>query len=237
MDDLNRLLPVLLRKNGTADIRVIGVSMEPQLFEGDSIKVCACDTYAPSDILVYFYQGKLLVHRLLKKENGICYCKGDNALRLEDVPQSEVLGKVVSVNGEPPTPWPPWKLEFSLAMHRLCVFHGHDPVKTRQDPLYKIYQTIILRKEVNNMLYQKNAAMDYIPTDENTLVVFDPDSGNTHILDETAADILGCMEPPCDLETLLWRLCAIYEATPDDIRADVEEFLADMAQKKVVQAQ
>ena len=84
------------------------------------------------------------------------------------------------------------------------------------------------------MLYHKNTNMDYIPSDETSLAVFDPDTGDTHFFDETGIDILSCLENPCNLETLLERLCDIYDATPDDIREDVIEFLDDVVAKKVV---
>lgn len=87
------------------------------------------------------------------------------------------------------------------------------------------------------MIYAKNKNMDYIPTDDTTTAIFDPDSGDTLFLDETATDILNALEEPCDLETLLARLCQIYDASPEDIRADVEEFLAGLIEKKVIEVQ
>ena len=87
------------------------------------------------------------------------------------------------------------------------------------------------------MIYTKNKDMDYIPTDDTTVAIFDPDSGDTLFLDETATDILNALEDPCDLETLLVRLCEIYYALPDDIRGDVKEFLADLIEKKVIVVQ
>ena len=85
------------------------------------------------------------------------------------------------------------------------------------------------------MKYQKNPNMDYIPTDETSLAVFDPESGDTHFFDETAIDILNCLDEPCDLPTLLNRLCEIYDATPDNIREDVQAFLVECVSKKVVE--
>lgn len=84
------------------------------------------------------------------------------------------------------------------------------------------------------MIYTKNNNMDYIPTDDTTVAIFDPESGDTLFLDETATDILNALDDPCELETLLVRLCEIYDASPDDIRCDVEEFLADLIEKKVI---
>ncbi len=85
------------------------------------------------------------------------------------------------------------------------------------------------------MVYKKNENMDYIQSDETSLAVFDPDTGDTHFFDENGIDILNILSEPCDLDTLLSKLCAIYDVTPDAIKTDVEEFLSDTTQKKVVE--
>ena len=84
------------------------------------------------------------------------------------------------------------------------------------------------------MIYGLNKNMDFIPTDDTTTAIFDPESGDTYLLDETATDIVNALEEPCDLETLLLRLCEIYNASSDDIRDDVVEFLGDLTEKKIV---
>ena len=76
--------------------------------------------------------------------------------------------------------------------------------------------------------------MDYISADEISLAVFDAESGDTHFFDETGVDILNCLDTPITLDKLLEKLCEIYDATPLDIRGDVEEFLAECITKKVV---
>ncbi len=77
--------------------------------------------------------------------------------------------------------------------------------------------------------------MDFIQTDDETsLAVFDPESGDTHFFDETGIGILNILTEPCTIEYLLKKLCETYDVTPDDIRLDVEEFLADTVSKKVV---
>lgn len=85
------------------------------------------------------------------------------------------------------------------------------------------------------MKYKTNEAMDYIQTDETSLAVFDPETGDTHFFDETGIDILNLLKEPCDLEQLLSSLSELYNVTPDEIQADVEEFLADTTEKKVVE--
>lgn len=84
------------------------------------------------------------------------------------------------------------------------------------------------------MLYQRNPLFDFISTTENSLAVFDPESSDIHFFDETGLDILDILQQPCTFETLLDKLCQLYDACPDDIRTDVEDFLTDVTKKKVV---
>ena len=84
------------------------------------------------------------------------------------------------------------------------------------------------------MNYVKNKKMDFIQTDDTSLAVYDPESGDTHFFDETGTDILSFLSEPCGLEELLEKLCGVYEATPGDIRGDVEEFLLEVMEKGVV---
>ena len=84
------------------------------------------------------------------------------------------------------------------------------------------------------MKYVKNTKMDSIQTDDTSLAVYDPESGDTHFFDETGTDILSFLSEPCGLEELLEKLCGVYEEVPGDIRGDVEEFLREVMEKGVV---
>lgn len=229
-----KLLCSQLRNGQNATISVSGISMNPTMCEGDDITVCAADSYAIGDILVFFYKEELLVHRLLKTEGDLFFCKGDNAFRLEDITYDSIAGKVMLHNKQPVSAPPPWLVPLSLQINRCFHQCGFSVEQTKQTALYRFYYQALWKTEDNDMLYRKNANMDYIPSDETSLAVFDPDTGDTHFFDETGIDILSCLESPCDLETLLTHLCDIYNATPDDIRKDVIEFLDDVVAKKVV---
>ena len=65
-------------------------------------------------------------------------------------------------------------------------------------------------------VYRKNEKMDFIRTDEYATAVFDPDSGCTHLVNDTGTGILDALDEPCN------------------IRPDVESFLKDMTSKGVV---
>lgn len=232
---LNKLLPALIRTNGQAEITISGISMQPTLQEGDTVTIKAYATYEPSDILVYFYKNEgLLIHRLLKKDTRY-YCKGDNAFRLEDISLENIIGKVTTVNGQPLAPWPTWKTELSYAVNRQFFRCHYDITKTKRTDIYRLYIALIFKKEGFNMIYKKNAKIDFIPKDETSLTAFDPGTGTTYFFNETAINILNALDEPCDIDELLAKLCRIYNLPLEETRSDVEEFLAYTVQKKVVE--
>ena len=85
---INKLLTSQLQSKTSIELYVSGNSMNPFIQEGDKITIIQELMYYPGDILVFVYKSKnILVHRLLKRENNIYFCKGDNSFRLEDIGQ------------------------------------------------------------------------------------------------------------------------------------------------------
>lgn len=82
--------------------------------------------------------------------------------------------------------------------------------------------------------YKKNSEMDFMEMDDGQLVVFDPESGDTHFIDEIGHDILENLSEGDTIDGVISALCEIYDATPEDINGDVSEFFEQMLQKKVV---
>ena len=84
------------------------------------------------------------------------------------------------------------------------------------------------------MVYQKNKNFDYIQSDNESLAVFDPEAGNVHFFDEVGIDILNILSAPHSLESLIQKLCGIYNVTPEQIENDVKEFINDTIEKRVI---
>lgn len=232
---VSKVLSAILKSKGQAEITVMGISMNPTLFEGDKVIIKKSNEYIIGDIIVFNYKNEgILIHRLLKYD-GRYFCKGDNALRLEDIEYNQIIGKAVLVNNTTIQPWDDWKVRLSYSLNREFVKLRYNMDKIKKSNIYRIYSVLILRKEENKMNYQKTDKMDFILSDETSLAVFDPESGNTYFFDETGIDILNCLDVPCDIQTLLEKLCNIYSVTPEDIRSDVEEFLADTVTKGIVE--
>lgn len=234
-DLLKRILFMKLRKGDDVDITVTGISMEPLLYAGDIVTLRHTDNYEIGDILAFVYKnGELLIHRLLEVKNGRYYCKGDNALRLEDITLDQIAGKAVLKNGAAfPSPNEAM-ITLSLLVNRAFRKSGYRADETRKSDIYRFYQQYMRKTEDLEMTYKINDSMDYISADATSLAVFDPESGDTHFFDETGIDILNCLNTPCTMQELLNKLCEIYDATADDIRADVYEFLAECISKRVV---
>lgn len=234
--EMNKLLPHLIRLKGQANVTVEGTSMEPYLFAGDVVTVEADDDYITGDILVFYYkEEKLLIHRLLDEVGGRYFCKGDNALRVEDVTGDQIVGKVTLVNGEPPESWFYWKIDLSRRVGKEFHRCRYDAAATKESKIYRLYQSLVLKRKDLAIMYQKNNDFTYIFTDETSLAIFDPESGDTHLLDEVGISILNNLNDPIGLEELLENLCKEYAATPEEIRGDVEEFLAEMVHKGIVE--
>lgn len=228
---IQKLLFVQTGAGRTIEIHVTGTSMNPILYENDIISIMKSDTYEIGDILVFVYKNnELLVHRLLDIQKGKYFCKGDNSFRLEDITKEQIIGKVINL------PQCSKRLIYlSYLVNRTFVKCRYDIDKTKETSIYKLYKKIILRNEENIMVYKKNESMDYIQADETSLAVFDSESGDTHFFDEAGIHILNILSEPCDMDTLIEKLCEIYEVTSDDIHDDVKEFLDDTVSKKVVE--
>jgi len=84
------------------------------------------------------------------------------------------------------------------------------------------------------MVYQKNKEMQYIQTDETSLSVYNPVTGDAIFFDAEGIDILNALDEPRDLEGLIAALCEIYDAAPNNIREYAEKFLKKLTEEKVV---
>lgn len=94
---LRNLINKYLPDKKSFTVCVNGDSMLPIIKNNDEVEVNILpeDQYKIGDILVFPYKDEgLIIHRLLKKRNGKCFCKGDNSLRLEDIDIHNIIGVV-----------------------------------------------------------------------------------------------------------------------------------------------
>ena len=86
----------ILQEGGTVAVTVSGYSMYPMLKNRRDCVVC--EKYRGDgrkyDVLLYKTDGKLVLHRVIKKhkKDGNFIIRGDNCLRKEYVPEKNVIG-------------------------------------------------------------------------------------------------------------------------------------------------
>lgn len=136
--EIQRILFLRSKIKKPFELTVAGISMLPILHEGDTITVCRKDFYEIGDILVFFYkQNELLVHRLLKIEKKRYYCKGDNAFRLEDISEEQILGAILLEND------PHHTMEFvcdSYQINRIFRKLKYNVEMAKQSTEYELYR-------------------------------------------------------------------------------------------------
>lgn len=84
------------------------------------------------------------------------------------------------------------------------------------------------------MKYIKNNSMEFLEIDDENVVVYDPESGDTHYISETGKAILSLLDEEIEFDELVSKLCEAYSAERDEIESDVREFLDELVEKKVV---
>lgn len=132
-----QLLILQSKRKQPFKLTIEGTSMLPVLHPGNCISICAKEDYIVGDILVFFYKNDtLLVHRLLKIENGRYFCKGDNSFRLEDVEKNAILGAVIQISDENNTPG---FIAASYEINRVFRRCGYDVEKTKLTHKYATY--------------------------------------------------------------------------------------------------
>ena len=84
------------------------------------------------------------------------------------------------------------------------------------------------------MKYIKNNSMEFLEIDDENIVVYDPESGDTHYISETGKAILSLLDEEIEFDELVSKLCEAYSAERDEIESDVREFLDELIGQKVV---
>lgn len=94
-----KILDLKLKKYDNLELIVEGISMLPDIKNGDTVIVEKSDSYNEDDIIVFNYNKEgLLIHRIISIKNNVFICKGDNSSRLERVKVNDILGKINNIN-------------------------------------------------------------------------------------------------------------------------------------------
>ena len=211
------------------ELIVSGTSMLPVLREGDTVQICGKEEYEAGDILVFLYkENEVLVHRLLKIEEGRYFCKGDNSFRLEDIAKEQIIGVVILEKDPHRTDT---FLKDSYQINRIFRRCKYDIEETKKTPEYLLYRQTYLRP---GWRYEFSPAVEVLEIDEENLAIYDSDSGDVHYIDETGKSILDLIGTGSTEEDLIVKLCEMYHADKEEIIGDVRDFLDELMQKKVI---
>lgn len=137
------LLSMQIQKELKAEISVKGISMLPTLKTGDIITIQRQKSYGVGNIIVFYYQRTVLVHRIVKKIGNEFCCKGDNAYGCELVSAEKVLGKVISVNTEAVCDWPKELTELSLMAGKAFQENNYDIESVKNTSAYQQYRKML----------------------------------------------------------------------------------------------
>ncbi len=81
--------------------RVVGKSMEPTLKNGQTVLISSVRSFKKGDVVIAFMNGKEVIKRITKKQNGQVYLEGDNKLKSTDskkhgwLVDNHVMGRVI----------------------------------------------------------------------------------------------------------------------------------------------
>ena len=113
--------------------------MEPFIRDGDELRLSFAEEFDISDLIVFEYEGAILVHRIVRCIDQCNFvCKGDNSFRLEYINLEDIIGKVTAINKKPVYKIP---LELVTVSYELGILFskGNNIDIIRNDPKYKKY--------------------------------------------------------------------------------------------------
>lgn len=84
---------------GYSCLKVITGSMEPEIKAGENVLIKKCKDYKIGDIITYITKDlEIITHRIISKEEGLYYTKGDanNVEDSEPILDNQIYGKVIA---------------------------------------------------------------------------------------------------------------------------------------------
>lgn len=122
----NAIFKTCLLSDSIEKIKSIGFSMEPIINQNDILGIHKEHSYNIGHIILFEYENKLLVHRIIDITNKYVICKGDNAFRLEYITEKNILGKVVEINGDKNPFLKPEIAPISKKIGEFYILHNYD---------------------------------------------------------------------------------------------------------------
>lgn len=86
------------------------------------------------------------------------------------------------------------------------------------------------------MLYKKSNRFEFLPNEEEGMVVFDSETGTVGVIDPVGQAILEALdlENGSTLDDLVTHLLEEFDAPEDEIRQDTQEFLDQLVEQGIL---
>lgn len=232
------ILSALKNSGKSFELTVMGFSMNPVLYEEDTVVVEPANSYDIGDILVFKHNNdKVLIHRLIEIKNDIYYCKGDNVFHMEKTSVDMIFGKVSTINRNGKNvqlmPCTDKFIIMAKAVNMMFFKRRFNHEKTRETYVYKLYKKICIDGE-DIKIYIRNGNLNYTTTDGNYLTIYNPKNEDKHFLNKVDTDIMKILEQPHDLDILIEKVCEIYSIEQDEIIVNINNFINDSVKKEFV---
>ncbi len=96
-DEFMKIVIEHLNNNQQVEIKVTGNSMLPfYKNERTIVTLKKDDAYKKLDVVLFEYEGQIILHRIIKIKENQYYIRGDGAFRIEIVNSAKIFGKVIN---------------------------------------------------------------------------------------------------------------------------------------------
>lgn len=93
-----KIQKALIQRKNPFDLKVVGKSMEPFIVEDEKVEVVKRETYRIGEIIVFKNKSDdLIIHRIISINNDFVFTKGDNAVAIEKLDVSSIVGRIENI--------------------------------------------------------------------------------------------------------------------------------------------
>ncbi|MCD7840812.1 MAG: ATP-binding cassette domain-containing protein [Erysipelotrichaceae bacterium] len=87
-----------LETEGFIVVPTVGTSMQPLLYTGKTqVLIVKKEILHKNDVVLYIKDDKLILHRIIKIRDDVCYTRGDNTFEIEEIPKKDIKGIMKTV--------------------------------------------------------------------------------------------------------------------------------------------
>ncbi|MBQ6687470.1 MAG: S24/S26 family peptidase [Bacilli bacterium] len=225
------ILKKYINNKEVVNISVDGISMNPTLKKGDILCVKKQLRYNIGEIVVFNFKNEgVLVHRILKTRDSDYFCKGDNAFRLEQVNENDIIGKVILVNDMVVPIWPQWKIKLSYNVNRIFYNSNFNIALTKSSNSYKLYKTLVLNDQIQDFYCKVVKQNLKLKDDEKFYARF----SNNYCIREMYFEIFEMISKNISYKNIIILIAAKYNVKTSEAQKVVNIILTNLVINKIL---